>query len=230
VSGTQQAVTRAGIKDEMAHQLVIFGKRMKRDMESQLTQNKASNAGGAGSARVSASLESWLSNNWTSQGSGGSPSTSGFASGIVAAPVDNSAQGTVTEANLKAVIQACWTEGGAPSLIMVGPFNRGKVSAFTGIATPYNPLDGAKKATIVATASVYASDFGNLIIKANRFQRDRTLFVLDMDYFSIAYLRGMQKKDLAVTGDASRKQMLCEYSLVSKNEAASGKVVDLTTS
>lgn len=75
VSGTQQAVTRAGIKDEMAHQLVVFGKRIKRDMESQLTQNKASNAGGAGSARISGSLESWLSSNWTSQGSGGSPST-----------------------------------------------------------------------------------------------------------------------------------------------------------
>lgn len=230
VSGTQQAITRAGIKDEMAHQLVTFGKRMKRDMESQLTQNKASNAGGAGSARVSASLESWLSSNWTSQGSGGSPSSSGYASGIVAAPTDNSTAGTVSEANVKAVIRSCWTEGGAPDTIMVGPFNRTKVSGFTGIATPYNPLTGAKPATIVASADIYASDFGKLSVIANRFQRDRTLFVLDFDYWSVAYLRPMQKKDLAKTGDAERKQMLCEYTLVAKNEAASGKVADLTTS
>lgn len=230
VTGTQQAVTRAGIKDEMAHQLVIFGKRMKRDMESQLTQNKASSSGGAGTARVSASLESWLSTNWTSQGSGGSPSSSGFQSGIVAAPVDNSTAGTVTEANVKAIIRAAWTQGGSPDTIMVGPFNRTKVSAFTGIATPYNPLTGAKPATIVASADIYVSDFGKVSVVANRFQRDQTLFVLDFDYWSIAYLRPMQKKDLAKTGDADRKQMLCEYTLVSKNEAASGKVADLTTS
>ena len=202
---------------------------MKRDMEAQLTQNKASNAGGAGSARISGSLESWLSSNWTSQGSGGSPSSSGFQSGIVQAPTDNSAAGTVTEANVKAIIRECWTDGGSPDTIMVGPFNRGKVSAFTGIATPYNPLTGAKPATIVASADIYASDFGKLTVVANRFQRDKTLFVLDMDYWSVAYLRPMQKKDLAKTGDADRKQMLCEYTLVSKNEAASGKVADLTT-
>ncbi|HEY6021529.1 MAG TPA: DUF5309 family protein [Candidatus Paceibacterota bacterium] len=230
VSGTQQAVTRAGIKDEMAHQLVVFGKRMKRDMESQLTQNKASSAGGAGTARTAASVESWISTNWTSLGSGGSPSSSGFQSGIVAAPTDNSAQGTVTEAGVKAIIRAAWTQGGSPDTIMVGPFNRTKVSAFAGIATPYNPLTGAKPAAIVASADIYVSDFGKLTVVANRFQRDRTLLILDFDYWSIAYLRPMQKKALAKTGDADRMQILAEYTLVSKQEAASGKVADLTTS
>src|SRR3990172_8041912 len=50
ISGTQEAVDHAGRNSEIAYQLVKFGKTLKRDMESQLTQNKASNAGGAGSA------------------------------------------------------------------------------------------------------------------------------------------------------------------------------------
>lgn len=131
---------------------------------------------------------------------------------------------------MKAIIRACWTAGGSPDTIMVGPFNRTKVSAFTGIATPYNPLTGTKPAAIVASADIYVSDFGKLSVVANRFQRDRTVFVLDFDYWGVSYLRPMQKKELAKTGDADRMQILAEYTLVSKQEAASGKVADCTTS
>jgi hypothetical protein len=35
---------------------------------------------------------------------------------------------------------------------------------------------------------------------------------------------------LARTGDSERRQMLSEYTLVSRNQAASGIVADLTTS
>lgn len=230
ISGTQMAVNNAGRKQEMAYQLVKYGKTLKRDMEAVLTQNQASSAGNASTARKTGSLEAWLSTNWTSQGSGGSPSSSGFQSGLVQAAVDNSAQGTVTEANVKAIIRACWTAGGNPEMIMTGPFNKTKVSAFSGIATQYNPLGGsAKPGVIIAAADVYVSDFGTHKVYPNRFQRDRTIFVLDMDYWAIAYLRPFQQKDLAITGDSLQKQMLAEYTLVSKQQAASGKITDCTT-
>src|SRR5712691_3276848 len=128
VSGTQQAVRHAGRKDELAYQLVKYGKTLKRDMEAVLTQNHASNSGGAGSARQSAGVEAWISTNFTSLGTGGSPSSSGFQSGLVQAPVDNSTAGTVTEAGVKAMFRAAWTQGGKPDLIMTGPFNKTKVS------------------------------------------------------------------------------------------------------
>lgn len=229
ISGTQQVTDSAGRKDELAYQLVKYGKTLKRDMETQITQNKASNAGGSGSARISASVESWLSSNWTSLGSGGSPSSSGFQSGIVQAPVDNSTQGTVSEAAVKAIIRACWNAGGDPRVIMTGPFNKTKASAFAGIATQYKDNNNGP-ATIIAAADVYVSDFGEHKIVPNRFNRDRTLLVLDMDYWDIAYLRPFTQYPLAKTGDADRRQLLCEYTLVSKNQAASGKVSDLTTS
>lgn len=229
ISGTQQVVDSAGRRDELAYQLVKYGKELKRDMEAQITQNKASNAGGAGSARISASVEGWLSSNWTSLGSGGSPSSSGYQSGIVQAPVDNSVQGTVSEAGMKAIIRSCWNAGGDPRVIMVGPFNKTKASAFAGIATQYKDNNNGP-ATIIAAADVYVSDFGEHKIVPNRFNRDRTMLILDMDYWEIAYLRKFNQYPLAKTGDADRRQILTEYTLVSKNQAASGKVVDLTTS
>ena len=58
----------------------------------------------------------------------------------------------------------------------------------------------------------------------------RTALVVDTEMFSTAFLRPFQVQDLAKTGDADKKQLLVEYTLVSKNEAASGKIADLTTS
>ncbi len=39
----------------------------------------------------------------------------------------------------------------------------------------------------------------------------------------------MQTVDLAKTGDAEKRMILCEYGLVVKNEAACGAIYDLTT-
>jgi hypothetical protein len=48
-----------------------------------------------------------------------------------------------------------------------------------------------------------------------------------MDYWTVASLRGFQAFDLAKTGDSNKKQILTELTLVSNNEKASGKVVDI---
>jgi hypothetical protein len=51
-----------------------------------------------------------------------------------------------------------------------------------------------------------------------------------MDYWSVAYLRTFRQFPLAKVGDSDQRQLLAEYTLVSKQQAASGKVADLTTS
>lgn len=231
VSGTQQAIRHAGRKDELAYQLVKFGKTLKRDMEAILTGNHGSNAGGSGSARQTAGVEAWITSNWTTLGSGGSPSSSGFQSGLVQAPVDNSTQGTVSEAGVKAMIRSTWNNGGNPELIMVGPFNKTKVSGFSGILTN-NVFQNASNAqiTIVAGADMYRSDFGEHKVVPNRFQRDRTLMGLDMEYWAVAYLRPFTQFPLAKTGDSEQRQILAEFASVARNEKASFKVADLTTS
>jgi hypothetical protein len=143
----------------------------------------------------------------------------------VAAPTDGT-QVTLTEARLKAVIADTWNAGGDPSVIMCGPTSKQNISGFSGIATLYNLTNDAQ-GTIIGGADLYVSDFGRHTVVPNRFSRDRTVLVLDMSMWATAFLRPMQVQDLAKTGDAETKMIISEYTLVSRNEAASGKIADV---
>lgn len=222
ISGTLEAVDKAGRRSEMTYQLAKLGSELKRDMESALLANQSPVAGNTTTARRTAGLPAWIKTN-TSFGTGGAD-TAG-----VAARTDGT-QRAFTEALLKTVIQKVWTSGGTPKMLMVGPFNKTAASAFTGIATRYRDVPAGQQAQIIGAADVYVSDFGTVNIVPNRFQRDRDAFVVDPDYASLAVLRPIQKMDLAKTGDAEKALLLVEYGLKVNNEAAHGIVADLTTS
>jgi hypothetical protein len=231
VSGTQQAMNPAG-REELAHQLYKYGAELKRNMESALSQNNGAAVGASGTARVTASLESWISTNWTTQNaSPTSAASEGFStSNLCTAPVDATTAATVTEANVKAMIRAAWTGGGKPDVLLVGPYNKVKVSGFSGILTNNIFQQAGGQAKIVAAADAYVSDFGTFKVIPSRFNRDRTLMVLDMDFWSVAYLRPFEKMKLAKTGDSDNWMLQAEYCLEARNQKASAKVSDLSTS
>lgn len=231
VSGTQEAINKAGRKSEVSYQVVKAGKSLKRDMEYALVRNQASAAGSEATARSLGSVESWLASATGNVVDGTGGTTPVYSSGV-SAPTDASATNliTFTEARMKTVIAACWNDGGDPGTIMVGSFNKRAASGFAGIASLYRDANGMKQAGIVGAADLYISDFGQHRIIANRFSRDRTALILDMDYWSVATLRPIQMIDLAKTGDSIKREILVEYTLVSRNFNASGKVADLTTS
>jgi len=83
---------------------------------------------------------------------------------------------------------------------------------------------------IIAAADLFASDFGDYKVIPNRFQRDRSAFIIDPEYWSVAYYRDFKQEPVATTGDAIKRALLVEFSLVAKNEGSSGVVADLTTS
>ena len=230
VSGTQRSVDSAGRADEFALQVAKRGREIKRDMEYALTQNQASSAGGAGTARSLASIESWVSTNKTSVGTGTAQTTPGFSSGLVAAPTDSTVLGALTKAALDDVIQKCWTQGGDPKTIMVGPHNRTVVSGFSGISTLQTDANATGNVTLVGAVDFYKSNFGTLKVVPNRFSRDETALVFDMEYVCVSMLRDMEFEELAKTGDSDKTMVTAEYTLEVKNEAASGKVTDCATS
>ena len=53
-------------------------------------------------------------------------------------------------------------------------------------------------------------------------------FVLDPEYAAVAYLRPFQTNELAKSGDADVTQLLVEYTLEVRNQAAHAIVADLT--
>ena len=222
VSGTLDSVSKAGRNNELAYQISKASKELKRDMETSLTANQAPVTGDDSTARRLAGLESWIKTNTSKGGgSGADPSTSGTN-----ARTDGT-QRAFTEAQLKDVIKKCWDEGGDPSMIMLGSFNKQVLSGFTGGSTRFDPAENKR---LVAAVDVYESDFGAMTVVPNRFSRSRSAYVLQPDMWGVAFLRDFQLMDLAKTGDATKQALLAEYTLVSKNEKASGGIFDLTTS
>lgn len=230
VAGTLEAVNKAGRDSEMAYQMAKRSKELKRDLEQALITNQGSTGGAAGtSAALLASVESWIATNKTTAGSS-SATTPGYASGTVLAPTDSTSS-SVNESMLKAVIAAVWTSGGDPTTLMVGPKTKQAISShFTGIATRYRMVPPGEQADVISGVDLYISDFGEHRVVPNRFMRDQNILCLDMDYWGVAYLRPFQSWDLAKTGDAIKRQIVCEVTLISKNQLASGKVTDISPS
>ena len=220
ITGTQEAVDKAGRASELAYQIAKKAKELKRDMEAQLTTNNAEVTGSATAAREMGSLGAWVATNDVMGTSGTSGSVGNTAR-------TDGTQRAFTESLLKSVIKSVWDEGGDPTMIMVGPFNKQKLSGFTGNSTRF---DAGADATLYTSVDVYASDFGQLQVVPNRFSRDRDAYVLDMNYWGIAFLRDFSMHELSKTGDSEKRQLLVEATLESRNEAASGLVADLTTS
>ena len=219
VAGTQMATNNAGRDSETAYQLAKHSKGLKRDMESALTGKVAKAAGNTSTARTLGGYETWPTSN-VSRG-GGSPAGSGAGSG--AAPVDAATKRDLTEALLKTVIQSCYTNGGEPSVLMVGPVNKGKVSAFTGRASARQMIDATK---IQAAADLYSSDFGDFKVIPNRFSREQTAYVIDPEFWKVVYLRDFKQEEVAKTGDAIKRALLVEYTLQASNQASSGVIAD----
>jgi hypothetical protein len=226
VTGTQQSIQTAGVPNELANQKMLKGLELRRDIETQLLSNQATNAGADATARVSASALSWIGSN-TSKGTAGGAADPATQDG--AAIRTDGTQIAFTEARLKTVLAAIWTSGGNPNVIYTGSFNKQTFSTFTGRSTP---MEEAKSKKIVASVDAYESDFGKLKVTANRFQRSRDVLIIQNDKWALGHLnnRNMIGIPLAKTGDSDRVQILSEYVLVSYNEKASGGVFDNTTS
>ena len=182
-------------------------------MELGLTQNDVL----ATSPRSSRGLRGWVVDNVNNNG------------GTLANYVTNTGytvgtQRAFTEAQLKDVLQKVYTNGGEPDTVMMSPSAKQTFSGFTGNSTRFDKGEDAK---LYASVDFYVSDFGTLQAVPNRFQAARDAFVLTSDKIAVAYLRPFQTIELAKTGDAEQRQILCEYTLEMRAPKAHGGIYDL---
>lgn len=227
VTGTLEAVDKAGRKSEKAYQLAKASSEIKRDMEFTFLSNTVQSNGTAGStARVLGGLQTWLATNGDF-GSGGSAGSAGTTART------NGTNRTFTETELKTVIKEVFESGGSPKILMVTPAHKQTVSAFAGIAAQRYMAPSDAPTTIIGAADIYLSDFGSVSVVPNRFMvsgnsANEVAFVLDPEYAAVAYLRPFFTNELAKNGDSDRTQLLVEYTLEVRNEAAHGIIADLS--
>ena len=221
ISGTLEAVDKAGRKSEKSYQLAKAASEIKRDIEPLLTANPATPTGTAPSgARTLGSLLSWITTN-VSKGSAGTNPT-GDGSDVRS----DTTTRTFLESMLQSVAQQVFSSGGTPGTLFVPPGLKATVSGFTGVAAQRH-VTGAEPTTIIAAAGAYLSDFGLISIVPDRFMRSTDALLLDGSMAALAYLRPFQTNDLAKTGDSEKTQILAELTLEMRNEKAHGGMFDL---
>lgn len=223
VSGTQRATDPAGIDDMMAYQMSKKSLALKKDQESILLGNQGQVAGNTTTARKLRSFNAWISGNG-SRGALGVDSTA-----ATAAATDESAAGlrTFTEDMLKDAILDAFVDGGEPTMVLVGAFNKQKFSTFTGRATSQQIVANN---TVLGAASMYASDFGDLKVVPNRTQRARDAWIVDPTKVAVAYLRAFEPQEIGRVGDAVTRDIISEYTLQMGAPDAHALVADLTSS
>jgi hypothetical protein len=121
VSGTLEAVNKAGRRSEKAYQLSKASAELKRDMETIITANQGRDAGSSSSARKLGAILSWLKTNTSKGTSGTDPTTIGVSTR------SDGATRTFTETLLKDVIKLAYDAGGNPTMLVVNSGLKQKV-------------------------------------------------------------------------------------------------------
>jgi len=226
VSGTQEAVDKAGRNSEIVYQMSKRRDELKRDKEFVLCSNQAPVTGNSSTAPQLRPLCGWFTTN-DSRGAGG-------ADGSTSAAATDGTQRALTLAMVTTAQQDAWTQGGKPTFLMCGPKQRGNLTTLFGTAaTKFYAVEDKK---MVATIQAFEGDFGLVKVVTNRFVRggqtgaDREIFLLDPSLWAVAHLNGrkMVTEDLAVTGDNEKGMVLSEYTLECRQEAGNSVVADLT--
>jgi len=200
-SGTAEAVDFAGRKSTQAYQMAKRAKELKLDMEKMLLElDTAPSAGTAGTARETGSVGAWITSNVT--------------------------VGTVvSEDDIRDNMEQCWKAGAMPKVLMCDGVVKQAISALSQSVSELRTAANDKSpAFVVAAVDIYVSDFGNLQIVPNRLMPAETAYLLDYEYWDVAYLRPFMTHELARTGDSISQMIVVEYGLRSKNEEANGKI------
>ena len=85
----------------------------------------------------------------------------------------------------------------------------------------------ATKKKVVEAIDVIDTDFGRIEIVASRFMPDTSVFVLDPQYISIAWLRPFNKKDLPDDSDGKAGMITGEMTLELRGEKGQAIISDL---
>jgi hypothetical protein len=232
LSDTVEFVNKAGRDSEEAYQMAKRGVELRKDLETSVFFPLGGVAGNSSTARQMATLGAYIKTNVDKEAGGGNPTyTSGVPTNIALGRTDGTPR-AFSKTILDAVLQACWTSGASVQgmTVYVGPVNKVRASAFTGIATnTYNIDDKPKKGAIIGAADVYVSNFGTVTFMPSRWQRELDAWFIDDSMLEIDYLRPVKRVVLAKSGDAEKRMLIMECTLKVKNEAGLGLAADLTT-
>lgn len=222
VTGTQEAVDKAGVKSEMAYQMARRIKEMKRDGEfAMIGQSNAKVAGDESTAREMGSFDAYLvTNNQLAAGSSAPTGDGTDVSDFAGTDRD------LDEDIFAAGLQSIWdnADGNDSLVALVSSTHKVLISSFTSAATRFVTTDDKK---LTASIDVYEGDFHTVKLMPDRYIKDGLIYIVDSEYVKISELRKMHSFDVAKLGDSMRKQIIWEWTLEVCDERAHCLIGDL---
>jgi hypothetical protein len=227
IPDTDEGLDKAGRAAEMAYQVLKIAKEQKLDIEKALFDNNKYEVGSASAARELAGCGAYVKTNVANIGGSGGANPTGSVPGNTART-----DGTATvfsQADFDTVMQGIWEAGGNPDTVYLSAFQMNKALEFTGYNNQRSHIEATSK-TVVKAVDIYVTPWGTVEFTPSRENRGRDVWIMDSDMWACGVLRPTKNTELAKTGDSTKRQVLTELTLISKNEAASGLVADCTTS
>jgi len=226
IPDTDSGLDKAGRSSEMAFQTLKIAKEQKLDIERALFLNNNYGAGSASAGREMAGAPAYLSSNVANVGSGGA-APSGSTPGATART--NGTATVFTQDDFDTVMQAVWVAGGKADTVYLSSFQMNLALGFTGNNNQRSTVQAGDE-KVVKSLDVYVTPWGTVEFTPSRENQGRDVFIMQNDMWGVAVLRGTKTTALAKTGDSTKRQVITELCLVSKNEKASGAVYDCTVS
>ncbi len=217
---TSVALDNAGRGKEMSYQIVKVGAEQKLDIEKALMDNQAKVAGSSTAARRMAGLGAWITTNVNNVGTGGANPTGDGSN----ARTDGT-QTAFSQADFDTTMQEIWAEGGKPDMVILSASQMNVALGFTGNNNQRSTI-GAADGKVANLMNIYMTPWGSVEFVPARENRSRDVFIIEKDKLAFAELRKMKNVALAKTGDNEKRQVVCEGTLVVRNEKALGAVVD----
>jgi hypothetical protein len=212
VSGSELAVRQIGVADELDYQKQQRTRELLRDLENCVINGMAPAANQQGSATVRRTMRGIYS----------FISTNRFMPGLGTFPDDDA----LSERQLNAALRAIWeSSSGRVDLIVVSGQEKRSINQFVGSNRRFT----AEGETYKDMVSVYESDFGVCRIVMSRWMPAGKVLLLDSSRIEVLPLSGrsFQYKPLGASGDKESGQVIGEYTLELRNEAAHGVIEQL---
>lgn len=215
VSGTDLAASQIGLADEMDYQKQERLRELLRDLENTIINGGMITANPQGSDTVRRTMKgifAHLSSNVFDVGS------SGFPSGLV-----------LDEEKINYALRRIWESScGTVDTIVVGGYQKRRINSFLSALRGYTATDTTFRDRITA----YESDFGLCRIVTTRWMPQDAVLFLDSSRVKVLPLSGrsFHFKPLASGGDYECGELIGEYTLELRNEAAHGVIRGLATS
>ena len=235
ISRTLDKTSKAGRKSEVAREVAKKGVELRTDMEviCLSTQSSLAGSGNGATNRKLGGLRAWLAtnDNMNSGTSGGFNSLTGVVDAAT-----NGTQRAFSKAILDSVILSTYNAGGSPKTLMLSPYAKTVFSTFmsdSNVALQRFAANGKGQTTIVAAADMYLSDFGTISVVPNRQMARagatiaRNAFLIDPKMVALGVFDDIKLEKPAKTGDAEKRVLVTEYTLIVNNEAAHGVAADL---